>query len=289
VSKAASLDEQDLQPAQLSEAKALTPFEVFVFVLTIYSLINSILVLFLLRYDDLKEVVIIVDGMLCIVFLADFALRLHRASSKKHYLVNDLGWLDFIGSLPIPGFRFARLFRVVRTARAAGRQGSRALLRSAAADVAGSSLLVALLATVIVIQYGSMAILRAEDGVDGANIKSASDALWWSYVSITTVGYGDRYPVTNLGRWIGAAVLTVGVGLFGILTGFLANFFLTPRRSRRESKTNPNAELLNQIAELRRLIESGQSSSDVSQRNAAESAVAKAASSAEEIGDRERN
>jgi voltage-gated potassium channel len=61
------------------------------------------------------------------------------------------------------------------------------------------------------------------------NIKTASDALWYSLVTMSTVGYGDRYPVTNPGRLIGSVIIIVGVGLFGTITGFLANAFLSPK------------------------------------------------------------
>jgi voltage-gated potassium channel len=99
-----------------------------------------------------------------------------------------------------------------------------------------------------------MAMLGAEEGADDANILTASDALWWSYVTITTVGYGDRYPVTNLGRNIGVAVLTIGVGLFGVLTGFLANLFLSPRRGRKHESPASAPDLRLEIDELRGLI-----------------------------------
>ena len=57
-----------------------------------------------------------------------------------------------------------------------------------------------------------------------------SGAIWYTYVTVTTVGYGDRYPVTNPGRVVGVLIMTVGVGLFGTLTGFLASAFVTPAK-----------------------------------------------------------
>ena len=66
----------------------------------------------------------------------------------------------------------------------------------------------------------------AERSAPDANIQSASDAMWWVYVTITTVGYGDHYPVTTTGRLVGIAVMTMGVGLFGTLAGFIANKLL---------------------------------------------------------------
>jgi voltage-gated potassium channel len=80
----------------------------------------------------------------------------------------------------------------------------------------------------LVIESGAFLVLMAERSAPDANIQSASDAMWWVYVTITTVGYGDRYPVTNAGRLVGIMVMTMGVGLFGTLAGFIANKLLAP-------------------------------------------------------------
>ena len=73
--------------------------------------------------------------------------------------------------------------------------------------------------------FSSIAILIAEDEPE-ANIKTAEDAIWWSVTTMTTVGYGDKYPVTTEGRIIAAVVMCAGVGLFGTLSGLVASFFL---------------------------------------------------------------
>ena len=100
------------------------------------------------------------------------------------------------------------------------------------ADRAGSALLGTLFLAIIVLQFGSMLVLGAEADKENTNIKTASDALWWSYVTVTTVGYGDRFPVTNQGRLVGIAMLTIGIGLFGVLTGFVTNAFLAPKQAK---------------------------------------------------------
>ncbi len=74
-----------------------------------------------------------------------------------------------------------------------------------------------------------MLILDAESASTQANIKTGIDALWWNIVTLSTVGYGDKYPVTTAGRVIGVIVIVVGVGLFSALTSFLAQWFLRPR------------------------------------------------------------
>ena len=81
------------------------------------------------------------------------------------------------------------------------------------------------LLTVVVIEFGSMAILAVEENAPNGNIKTASDALWFLVVTISTIGYGDLYPTTNLGRVIGTLILITGVALFTTLTGYLAHFF----------------------------------------------------------------
>jgi len=71
-------------------------------------------------------------------------------------------------------------------------------------------------------------MLHLEKNAPGANITTASDALWYVIVTMSTVGYGDQYPVTNPGREMGSFIIVIGVGIFGTLTGYLANIFLTP-------------------------------------------------------------
>ena len=95
-----------------------------------------------------------------------------------------------------------------------------------------------------------------------ASITSASDALWWVFVTITTVGYGDRYPVSNAGRAVAVLVMIAGVGLFGTLSGFLANQFLSPPKPKEEEPptAEPDAAVAPadpkaRIAELKQMLE----------------------------------
>jgi len=67
-----------------------------------------------------------------------------------------------------------------------------------------------------------------------SNIKSAEDAIWWTIVTVTTVGYGDKYPVTTEGRVIGILVMVAGVGLFGTYTGFIASLFVGQNRDEKK-------------------------------------------------------
>jgi voltage-gated potassium channel Kch len=235
------------------QATAPTVFDAFVLLLTFLSLANIPLMALTIG-EDTFEIVLIIDSLISVIFLADFLVQLRRAPSPRRYFFRGLGWLDLLGSLPIPGLRIARLARVARATRVMHRFGLRKLGRSALADRAGSSLAVAVFLTIVVLQYGSIFVLIAERDADNANIASASDAVWWSYVSITTVGYGDRFPVTTLGRVIGVVVLTIGVALFGVITGFLAKLFLEPRRARNREMANRQMDIRGELEEIHRLL-----------------------------------
>jgi voltage-gated potassium channel len=111
--------------------------------------------------------------------------------------------------------------------------------------------------TIVVLEFASIFILVTERHDPDSNIKNASDALWWAYVTVTTVGYGDRYPVTNAGRIVGVLLLTIGVGLFGVLTGYLATAFLKPKSAQQaeQEAVNTTPDTLQAgLQELKRLL-----------------------------------
>jgi voltage-gated potassium channel len=72
----------------------------------------------------------------------------------------------------------------------------------------------------------AVAVLDAERGVEGGNIDSFGDALWWAATTITTVGYGDQFPTTSSGRFVGVALMIGGVALAGTVTAALASWFV---------------------------------------------------------------
>ena len=98
----------------------------------------------------------------------------------------------------------------------------------------------------------SAAVLQFEVPA-GGNIKTAAEALWWAFTTITTVAYGDYFPVTPEGRIVGALLMTAGVGLFGILSGFVASWFLAPSQHQQESELSA---VRGELAALRRAMES---------------------------------
>lgn len=103
--------------------------------------------------------------------------------------------------------------------------------------------------------FSSIVILNLENHAD-SNIRTASDAIWWSFVTITTVGYGDFYPVTRLGRFVAAILMITGIGLFGTFTAYVASFFLQPNEEEEEERENTILKKLNDVEVKLEAIES---------------------------------
>lgn len=102
----------------------------------------------------------------------------------------------------------------------------------------------------IVVSFGSAAVLLAER-TEEANILTAEDALWWSMTTVTTVGYGDRYPVTDAGRVIASLLMICGIGIFGTLSGVAASLFLGDKKDEPADR-DTQREILAHIDALQR-------------------------------------
>lgn len=183
------------------------------------------------------------DTLICVVFLLDLGVRFAKAESKWTFA--RWGWIDLLASIPMmDALRWGRLIRVVRVLRAfrSARVFAAFFLRRRA-DSAFASVVAVSVALVI---FGSLAMLNVESDSQ-SNIRTPGDALWWSLSTITTVGYGDRYPVTAEGRVIAVMLMIAGAALFSTFTAFVATYFLQP------AKQNDRIETL--VEEVRALRE----------------------------------
>jgi voltage-gated potassium channel len=211
-----------------------TGYEIFIAIVSILSIVNLVLVYFA---DDqgIQDILHVMNWILSGVLLIDFAYRFATAASRGGYFFRGFGWADLLSSLPFAELKFLRIFRLLRVYRLMHDLGGRTVVRSLIRERAGSALLSLLLMGILVLEFGSLQMLYLEQDAAGANITDASDALWYTIVTISTVGYGDQYPVTNPGRVMGSFIIIVGVGIFGTFTGYLANLFLSPRKADAES------------------------------------------------------
>lgn len=229
----------------------LTLHQVIMLVLSIY-VVLSLLVRELVPMDPAtRQLLDGADTGICIYFLFDFFLRLFQAPNKWQFL--RWGWIDLLSSIPAFGWgRLGQLVRIVRILRMVRAFRSlRDFLHYLFRNRANGTLAVVLLSSLMLMLFGAIAILYVER-VPEANIKTPSDALWWAFVTITTVGYGDRFPVTTFGRLIAAVLMIAGVGLFGTFTGYVANFFVEDEQAHTDDDIQM---LIREVRQLRQKIE----------------------------------
>jgi len=189
-----------------------------------------------------------IDFLVCVVFLVDFCIRFRRAPSKLAFL--KWGWIDLVSSIPAFDFlrwgRLVRVFRIIRILRAfrSTKHLIAFLYRSRAKSLMGT----AALSAVVLVIFSCIAILVFENEKD-SNIKTPFDAIWWAFSTITTVGYGDKYPVTDEGKIVAIVLMVTGVGLFGVLTGLFARLLVEPELKKEESDIGKLAEEIRLLRE----------------------------------------
>ena len=225
----------------------------------LFVLAVSILSIALLAYTTLLHpkattvhVLETADLVVCILFFADFIVSLVRAENRWKYIAT-WGWLDLLSSIPVLNAarwgRTARVMRLLRVLR--GLRATKILATLVLRHQARNALLAASLVAMLAIFSASLAVLHFESTPD-SNITTAEDAMWWAFTTVTTVGYGDHYPVTTEGRLVAAALMAVGVAVFGTIAGGLASWLSHPTDG--DSAHPSNYDLQCQIAELRDLL-----------------------------------
>lgn len=192
------------------------------------------------------------DLAVCGVFLLDFVVSLARADNKWRYFVT-WGWIDLISAIPALDVarwgRAARVLRLLRVIR--GIKVARVLLSLFVHYRTRNAMLAGGLLVIFAVFTASLAILQFETD-PRSMIKTAEDAVWWTLCTISTVGYGDLYPVTRAGRIVASLLLVLGVGIFGTMAGILASWF-TGNPS--NSGENDVRKLVTEITSLRLAVE----------------------------------
>jgi len=224
------------------------PYELYMLVLCVFSILVLAADTLLPLAPATKQILGYTDTALCVLFFADFIRNLIKAPDKVRYLVRT-GWLDLASSIPSVDWlrlgrlsRIARIFRVLRAMRSA-----RTIDAIISNNRKKSFLFGTAIVAILLVVFASIAILHFETGPD-ANITTGGDALWWAFGTITTVGYGDHFPVTLEGRLIASILMAAGLGLFGTISGLAASWFFHAGRD----ADAVNVELLTQeIAQLR--------------------------------------
>ncbi len=230
-----------------------TGYELFLLLLSLVSIVNLIFVwvnIFIEVSPLTLSVVEIINVILTVFFLFDFSYRIFTTASKSHYFFKDWGWADLLAC--VPSFRIFRVFRIFRAVRLLRIFGVKNMVDEVVNNRAGSALYLAVFGIIVVAESASIVVVNVESADPAANITTAGDAVWWVFVTLTTVGYGDQFPVTPLGRIAGVFVMFSGVALIGVLASFLSNFFReTPEKPEAVyDPSDPRAKL----AELKSLL-----------------------------------
>ncbi|MFD2671755.1 potassium channel family protein [Marinicrinis sediminis] len=186
----------------------------------IFMLLLAILSVSLLWADTSNRVYALIDWSVWFIFFMDVLIRFIRADSKWQYIRSNP--LDIIAAIPLDAlFRFARIARLIRLLRAFALASRMIDFKQFFIIFNQNGLNRVVSVAIVMLFLASIPIYFIEP-----HIKSYGDALWWSVVTTTTVGYGDISPVTVPGRVIATFLMVFGIGMIGMITGSITTYFL---------------------------------------------------------------
>lgn len=227
--------------------------------MSLLSLILSFMALFVISGllffpldAEARQVLIGLDFIICSIFLVQLTVDLIRATNKRQYLKTH--WIDFLASIPmIEPLRFARLFHIFRVILVL--RSSRSVLHQLRENRKETTIATILLLLVVLVTIGSGMMLFIEGKNPESNIQTGLDALWWAFVTISTVGYGDHYPVTDEGKLLAVVIIMCGVGLFGMISGLITSILTTPSTQQTNHARNKDKMLETIIEQQKEILE----------------------------------
>lgn len=178
------------------------------------------------------------------LFTVDLVVRVVMANQRARYLLRH--WMDVL-IIFLPLLRPLRLLRLVTLLGVVNRRVGSRLRGRIAVYVAGGSVLLGLCA--------ALAVLDAERTSSEANIATFGDAIWWAMTTMTTVGYGDQFPVTATGRIVGVALMVAGIALLGVVTATFASWLIDAVRAEQEAGQDQIEDLRGEVRELHAKID----------------------------------
>jgi len=219
-----SPSEQAQQPNQVKPS-GREPFDLFVAVTAIIALTLLSWRAFLDPTSETVHLIDMFDLGICVIFFWDFIRNIVIAPKKLKYLVT-WGPIDLAASIPTIQFlrwtRVIRFFVLLRTLKS-----MHAIVHSFRSDRRSAIVISGFLIAELTIIGSCFAVLFFEGQDPTANLKNAADVLWWSVVTMSTVGYGDFYPVTVGGRFMAVLLMFCGIGLFAMFAGVFADMLRT--------------------------------------------------------------
>lgn len=227
--------------------------------MSLMSLILSFLALFVISGllfapidQESRQVLIGLDFIICSIFLLQLTIDLIRSPDRSQFL--KMHWIDFVASIPmIEPLRYARIFHILRVLLVI--RSSKFIFDQLLRNRKETTLASIILLLVVLLTIGAGSVLVIESKAPNANITTAQDALWWAFVTISTVGYGDHYPVTTAGKFVASVVIICGVGIFGMISGLVTSLITSPTKQQDQRSENKEKFLLQIIEQQQQIIE----------------------------------
>ncbi|MCC9704526.1 potassium channel family protein [Streptomyces sp. MNU76] len=175
-------------------------------------------------------------------FALDYLIRLALAERRREFVRTR--WLD-LAAVVLPVIQPLRLLRLVATLLLVGQRARMASQIKLTTYVGG--------AVLGLLMFGSLAVLSVERDAPGGNIDTLDDAVWWSFTTMTTVGYGDHAPTTGLGRVLAVGLMLSGIALLGVVTANIAAWFIA-RFEKDDAEERRQTAAITELAEEVRLL-----------------------------------
>ena len=230
----------------------LKPWDWSVLVVSVISLILVILETVVTLHPDTLSRFAFIDRSACVIFVVDVLVRWRRMDWSRKYW--KWGWLDVLASIPLDNafraLQAIRIYRFVRLARSIYKfKGvtTGTTLNDKILGLPGIAL--------VMILFSATLIIEVERDAPNALIKTGGDSLWWALSTVTTVGYGDIYPVTREGKFVAAGLMIVGVIFFSSISAFITTKLILPEEERdHEGEMREIRALHKEVKELRQAL-----------------------------------
>ena len=205
-------------------------FNFFIQFLIVLSIINfSILTLPNLSIKSL-EIINGLEVFCVVVFTIEYLLRLYASEFRVKFFFSFFGLIDLIAILPfyltlgmdLKSLRAIRLFRILRLFKFLRYGNTMDKIKKSFNSIKRELFLFSL-ATLLLLYFSSIGIYYFENEAQPETFASIFDAMWWSVATLTTVGYGDVYPITSGGKVFASIIVFIGLGLVAIPTGLIAS------------------------------------------------------------------